>query len=413
MAFPDISKLFKTASPETETVTVKEIDSISEMQPGESYTSFGKKMCMISNGSTLTLRTILQRIYHFEKSRQLNDENLQIRRRNNILKDIEKKDVEMSDAQTQMKKIKQDVENLTDDISELKAQRIEAINKNGQLNKMARLKLILGCIILFILTAYLFVFYSSTFYSAFFKDFGSSDLTIGAAMFDAQTFPNALEAGLGELVFILSAPIIFMGLGFALHFFSVQKGISKYFKITAIVLVTFIFDCILAYAIAKKIYDVEIISSWGDNIPPFSIPLALSDNNVWAVIFCGFVVYIIWGIVFDMTMTAYEDMRSNKKEIGQIDCQINNKKQLFAEKQTEYSNLQGIIEKLSIERNSLTNSLASKAMFDPNIIKQSFSQFFQGWTTVLGALLLPDEESKKVYDQEVNSFINIPNKNPQ
>lgn len=402
----DLSKLFKVKNSKEAEVSIV-VDTITEMQEGESYTAFGKRMCMVTNGSTLTLRTILQRIYHYEKSRQLNDENIQNHRKTSIIKEIERKDIEITDAQTRKIACQQSINNLENEISELKETRLEATNKNGQLNKMARIKLILGCIILAILTIYLFVFYSSTFYSAFFKDFGSGDFSVGEAMFDAQTLTKAYNDGFGELIFILSAPIIFMGLGFALHFFSVQKGIAKYFKITAIVLVTFVFDCILAYAIAKKIYDVEAISSWTDS-EPFSLSMAITNHDVWAVIFCGFIVYIIWGIVFDMTISAYENLKSNKTEIGQIDCRITHKKQLLADAQSENTNLEGLIEKLNIERRGLNNAYNSKVSFDPNIIKRSFSEFFQGWSTVLGALLLPEEESKAVYEQEVNTFITIP-----
>ncbi|MDE6369109.1 MAG: hypothetical protein K2K94_07715, partial [Muribaculaceae bacterium] len=167
MAILDLTKIFTVSRPKAQVEV--EIEAIADMQKGESYTAFGKRMCMLTNGNVLTLRTILQRIYHYEKSRQLNDENLQHQRREAIIKEIEKKDVEISDAQTQKKACHKEIENFETEISELKEKRLEAINKNGQENKMAKLKLILGCIILVVLTIYLFVFYSSTFFSAFFK----------------------------------------------------------------------------------------------------------------------------------------------------------------------------------------------------------------------------------------------------
>lgn len=229
MAILDLTKIFTISRPKAQIEI--EVEAISDMQKGESYTAFGKRMCMLTNGNVLTLRTILQRIYHYEKSRQLNDENLQHQRREAIIKEIEKKDVEISDAQTQKKSCQKEVENFETEISELKQKRLEATNKNGQENKMAKLKLILGCIILVVLTVYLFVFYSSTFFSAFFKDFGTGDFSVGEAMFDSQTIPKAFEAGLGELIFILSAPIIFMGLGFALHFFQYRKALQNISKL--------------------------------------------------------------------------------------------------------------------------------------------------------------------------------------
>ena len=83
----DLTKLFSIRKPQKPTPTI-EIDATSELQVGENYTSFGKRMCMMANGSALTLRVILQRIYHYERGQQLKDENMQKQRRDNIIKEI-------------------------------------------------------------------------------------------------------------------------------------------------------------------------------------------------------------------------------------------------------------------------------------------------------------------------------------
>lgn len=374
------------------------------MQPNETYAAFGHRICLVTNGNVLTLRTILQRIYSQEKANQIKDENLQQQQKIQINKEINENDLEIENQQAHKRSLELEINNVQTSISELKQNLSEAKNKIGQENKMARLKLTLGCIIIAILTVYLFVFYGSTFYSAFFKNFGSTEISIGSAMFDANAFANALYAGFGELIFILSAPIIFMGLGFALHFFSIQKGFSKYLKIASIVIVTFIFDCILAYSIAKKIYEINAISHWGD-VEPFGLNIAILDNDFWAVIFCGFVVYIIWGIVFDMTMTAYEDLKMNKTEIEQIELKLDNQKQNLSILWEKYNIADSIINKLQIKKTDLNNQLSSKILYNPNLIRNAFTQFFQGWTTVLGALLMPVKDSEDVYNEEVKNLL--------
>src|SRR5690606_21834691 len=54
----------------------------------------------------------------------------------------------------------------------------------------------------------------------------------------------------------------------------------------------------------------------------FSPALALESVNFWGIIFAGFVVYIIWGLVFDFVMKEHENVdkikgfiRGKKKEI--------------------------------------------------------------------------------------------------
>ena len=78
-------------------------------------------------------------------------------------------------------------------------------------------------------------------------------------LFDGKALIKALKDGITELCFVLSAPIIFLGLGFSLHFFSLQKGITKWFKMAAIILVTLFFDCILAYKIGEQIHNIKVI----------------------------------------------------------------------------------------------------------------------------------------------------------
>lgn len=263
--------------------------------------------------------------------------------------------------------------------------------------------MILGCTILVPLTVYLFVFYSSTFYSAFFRDFAQGNIGLGTAMLDPQAIPAAFNDGIGELFFILAAPVIFLGLGFSLHFFTLQKNNMKYLKMAAIILVTFIFDCILAYLIGKKIHDVQLIYT---DLPPYTIGEAIGDPNIWAIIFCGFVVYIIWGIVFDMTMTAYNDYASNKTSIEKYEKQIEDEQGKIAQLKSEKT----AVNNKKIEQNSeiakLQQSLSTSIThYDMSEIKSTLAQFFEGWMSTMSAFN-PDhaETAKEIYNQNLNVF---------
>lgn len=124
-----------------------------------------------------------------------------------------------------------------------------------------------------------------------------------------------------------------------------QELWTKYLKTFSVLLITFIFDCILAYLIAKKIYDIEVMTKLGE-FPDFNIGMAVEDVNVWAVIFCGFIVYIIWGIVFDMSMTAYEDLRSNRKEILKIEESLRGKQNAISQEKQAIVNVKAELEQL-------------------------------------------------------------------
>lgn len=402
MTFPNISKIFSTSKPAVQS-TVAPPQSTDGRNKGESYLAYGKRACQFTNGSPLSLRTILQRIYHAEKSRQIADQQIQQQFKNDIIKKIGDIDVEVSRLEGDKISLEEKVTDAENDVNDLKTQKIEAINKNGELNKMAQLKMWIGVVILAILTLYLFIFYSSTFYSAFFKDF-NAEIKVGEAMFDPDALSHALGASFTQFLFIICAPIIFMGLGFALHFFSIQKGYFKYVKMGAILAVTFIFDCILAYAIAKHIYNIKNMTKLGD-FPPYSLSMAIEDENVWAVIFCGFIVYVIWGIVFDMTLTAYEDMKSNRKEIEKIQVAIDGLKEKIATLKDKINEISKTIKIRKIERSNLEAQLNQSTIFNPTLIDQAFSDFFTGWTAILGALQLPGNECAEVYNQERTTLL--------
>ena len=194
-------------------------------------------------------------------------------------------------------------------------------------------------------------------------------------MFDPQAIPNAFSHGIMSGLFLCTVPIIFLGLGFGLHYISEQQGIGKYIKSGALVLVTLMFDCILAVAIAKGLYQVWASNIWG-SAPPFTISMAASDLNVWAVIFCGFIVYMIWAVVFDLTMTAYGDIHSNESVIIKLKQQIEQERKNVDNTKNEILKNEGEIQQLIVEKitfyhkcHSSQSTPMSFSMFSPNFIK--------------------------------------------
>nr|BFF40777.1 hypothetical protein BACY1_25820 [Tenacibaculum mesophilum] len=95
-----------------------------------------------------------------------------------------------------------------------------------------------------------------------------------------------------------------MGLGYLIHMFQKHKNWLSYVKIGALFIITFIFDAILAYQIEMKIYDYNKTP----DSPEFDLSIAFSKVEFWGIIFAGFVVYIIWGLVFDFIMKEYENI---------------------------------------------------------------------------------------------------------
>lgn len=360
--------------------------SVSKINEQETYKSYGIRICGKVTAGKDCLAPFLQQIYNAERRKQAQDENLQQRKRGELQNKLNEIDGEINSEKSAIAKIDADRSIAETRIVELKEDLLNAQAKDGNVNKMAKTKMIIGLCILAILTVYLFIFYSSTFYTAFlFQPDNNPEISLGTAMFNSHALAESWNHGVGEFLFIMTAPVIFLGLGYALHFFMVQKSYTKWFKVLLLFGVTFAFDCILAYKIGEMIHNINIWSSLSA-MAPFSINSAIKDINSWAVVFCGFIVYVIWGIVFDMVMTAYEDLRSNRHEIKAIQEQIVNFRQNIADLNNKRSERVNNINNLQIKRDNISNRLSSNIFINEHQIQTCLSDFFAGWIGLMPAL---------------------------
>ncbi|MBS1572366.1 MAG: hypothetical protein JST62_08255, partial [Bacteroidetes bacterium] len=240
--------------------------------------------------------------------------------------------------------LKEKIENLKKDIIRIKENPEELLK-----DKLGKAGLIIGGLILSALTVYLFVFYSSASYSAFFKQFTTdSDLGMASSIFDPKAIEIAFRDGITELILILTIPFVFLGLGYLIHKFQEKKNIKNYLKIIGLIIVTFIFDFILAYEITEKIYNIKKEGSFQD-MPDYSVSLAFQAVNFWLIIFAGFVVYLIWGFVFDFVMESYDKLDTVKQAIKAKETEIKLYEEDIVKNQTTLDSLYKEIAALRLE----------------------------------------------------------------
>lgn len=376
-----INSLFKISGPAVpSTMEVATPQGIDAKQLAETYVQYGKRLCGKVTGSTAAFGSMLLKIYNAEKQRQIGDEQLQAQRKVEIQNKIAEAESNIVKEKERMAHIEGVVRSYEETKTALDEQYIEAKHQHGEVNKMARVKMFIGLLILIPLTVYLYSFYVDIILEA-----------LGGTM-------NRYTA--------YFAPVIFFGLGFALHFFAVQENRTKYLKIAAVFAATFIFDAILAYLIAEATY-VAWVNNQLSNQPPYSIPMAIEDPKVWAILFSGFVAYIIWGIVFDMTMTAYENVRSNKKGMEQVQHKIEDVKKKILENKEEALQIKGKITDWETRKQALMRSLSENVHIDLQIIHTALSDFQAGWISLMPALGLTSQqldETKAIYDETIKSM---------
>lgn len=273
----------------------------------------------------------------------------------------ENKEQQITQVEVNIRSVKDNIEELKFEINDL-PRNPEKYHINA--TKGASTKFWIGLIILLPLSLYLFTFYISTSYSAFFKPF-DTNATIITNVLDSKAYEKAWKNGTIEGAFITFIPFVFLGLGYLIHMFGEVKSVKNYIKIGALLLTTFVFDAILAYQIEEKIY--ELTKTYEAH--EFNIPIAFGKIQFWGIIFAGFVVYIIWGVVFDFIMKEHREkdkikheQQKRKKDIqihqdritdieiqkGKFVEELNDIKKLSAEAQGRIIALQRIIDAVII-----------------------------------------------------------------
>lgn len=398
MALKDIFTTPKTTKKEQNFQKNDTDDSIAVIS-GASYSARGTKDAGYCGGSSQALLPSFHAVY-MQLTRYIQqDDKKQSDRKIAIRQEISGLEAKKANTENHLKTEKDKLIHEENKIEKI-TKEIYDIKENPRIvsgDSFAKTSFWIGLMILLLLTVYLFVFYSSAAYSAFFKDFTPDDTKITQAIFDSQAIGKALADGITELIFILAIPAVFLGLGFLIHKFSEEKRFAKYFKISGLVVVTFIFDVIIAYAIVKEIYDIKVGGSFNE-MPEMNLEMAFKENHFWIIIFAGFVAYIIWGLVFSFTMKEYEKMdkvrfaiKNKEQKLAEYKTDCKQIRDKLVNLQSETNNTQGEVDKLKIQ-------LESYVLYF-NDVREGINNYFTGWVGYLKST-----SSSQVHIQECDQI---------
>lgn len=365
----------------------------------ETYQQWGHRMAGRCDADVTSIDPHLQIVYSTIKKEQEGNAKLQEKLQRDISEKIAIKEVELEKEKTNLEqsqsasqKLKSKIEDITDKINQLKGQ-------TKRKNSEAKVNLIIGTVILIPLTFYLFLFYSSTAYSAFFKEIDYTQ-GIGSHIFDSQALLLSWQQSWTAGLFVLLITFIFMALGYILHQFQQQSGFVKYIKVVLIIIITFVFDTLLAFAIAKNMYDAESLTILTER-PSYSMSMAIVDMHFWVVIFCGFIAYIIWGLLFDLVMGSYNKLDLNKVERQGLEKQYD---KLVKQGEAETKKQVAISNSIhAIEGNiaALKTKLSSVVIYDINALLLELNHFFSGWLHYMHAASKTTkdiEEAKSIFE---------------
>nr|WP_321237554.1 hypothetical protein [uncultured Psychroserpens sp.] len=313
------------------------------------------------------------------------------------------KDEELNRLEKKVDDIDVEIDNLSQDC------RIVRTNPEDYLldvDKKASAKFWIGISFLLPLAAYVFVFYISTSFSAFFREFDPG-ISLFQGMFDPQALSKAYEAGWLELVFILFIPFIFFALGYLIHMFQEKRGLINKLKIAALFIITFLFDAILAYLIDEKLYNLN--KTFESEV--FNISTAFQSVSFWLIIFAGFVSYIVWGLVFDFVMKEHADRDKIKAFIRSKKEAILGKEKKLIKLKGQITHVEDEISKIKVRITELQNIIDGLILPVMNY-KALSTEYLQGWQHFISSKLRMGSDEKDalllecrgVYDKHIKTL---------
>lgn len=377
---------------------------------GETYKDYGFRLAGLSQGSNSVLPSCLQSVCLGIKQKQAEDTCLQQQLQQKLEGEKTQLEVEQENKKNELTACQQKQSDINGEIAETKSRITQLDDSKYNRNRDAWITFIITAVILVPFTVYFFIFYSSVAYSAFFDQFDFNDMTgstLAKAIFNPHAIPNALNDGIGELLFILFMPIIFLAFGFVLNRWERENGFLKYLKIPSLIFVAFSFDALLAFSITKKLYNLAAMTELGD-VPPYTRSMAATDADFWVVICLGFVSYLIWGFVFGYFIKSWESLdlsvvqkRALEENLGKLTQDLNAEKQKEVELKSLINDLGAKITQISTRMNG------GVVRYDIDQLKLELNNFFAGWQTYLSVLDRSNgekEEAQEILNKMVNSL---------
>ncbi|MCQ2374650.1 MAG: hypothetical protein MJ069_01940 [Salinivirgaceae bacterium] len=379
------------------------VDSEDVRMEGETYKTWGFRLAGKAGGNNSVLSSALNVVEQNNRKEQIENQQQQEKSKQEIEAKLDalilkKKKLEdqknglQNAIEDSLEKITSFKDAYTDKVTDYEKKKQEIKNGATGTNRTSKLTLIISCFLLLALAIYLFTFYSSAVYSAFFKEFKFDDMGFGSTILDSQALSKAWHQGSQSGLFCSLLPFVFVALGFVVSQFENQDGWKSVVKTIIMYAITFVFDAILAYEISKKIYDMEMLTQLGD-FPPYSIRMAFENIGFWSIIFLGFIVYLIFGFVFGFAMKTYDDLTDRKGQLRMIDKDIQKEQEKLNRKIASENNK---ISKMKLQVNQLSNNLLvveqniaqqerliNGNLIDFNALLKALNEFFMGWMSYL------------------------------
>ena len=243
-------------------------------------------------------------------------------------------------------------------------------------------KTILTTAFTIILGVALVLFYSSLINNAIFADFSqrinnmsTSDLSIFNSIIDTNLL---FTLNAGTIISYLFATL-FIAIGMLLHFeHQKQRWINRLIY-TGLIAFALGAEILFAYIIENNIYELKMMTGLVDEKPGFWGMII--SKEVLTVLSLGFVAYLVWSLLFEVSIKEWE--KRNPKKMAYIKIKgltlfINRKKNELGQLRKNIQQLENDIQILEDKITNLKLRL-EHVFFDENEAENRLNDFFNGW----------------------------------
>ncbi len=364
-----------------------------------SYFHFGKLAAKTTNSNSQLLDSSLDNIYdRFLNDQQLTGEGIK-NRISKLRAEVTQKKNQKIQTNSEILSQEQFKEDREKRIEELEIEKIKI--KDGEAPSVDYVPFIIGAFITILLTLYLFVFYSSSGYSAF---YGVKQGSLG--FINPNVFADAKTKGGGVIALIILFPVIFLGLGFLIHD-SLEK--KKYGFITLLLVFTLIVDAIIGYKISQGIHTNEFNAGLTNEQWKFN--MIYNDMNFYLVLALGFVVYVIWGYLLHYALNKNKELQPDKA----LELRVENLNRKISEQRQALTEIVSKINSLKAQVETLENEISDKEKdiigyengvipVNTSMLKASIGDFMSGWFAYT-TMMYPKNANKR--NQEATEKQNV------
>lgn len=348
------------------------------------YNQLGFRSAQKSQSNPEAVEGYLEIVYDkFLEDQKLDEQG--IRDRISKLKaDVHQERARKQDLIADINANKRNKEDKEKEIEELELEKIDIRNGDGETGNTT--PFVIGAFITLLLTLYLFVFYSSSGYSAF---YGIKPGSLG--FINPNVFADATNKGGGVIALIILFPVIFLGLGFLIHDslernkkLASEKRPKRYGLILTLLVITLIADSFIGYKISEGVHANEFNAGRTNELWKFN--MISSDINFYLILILGFVVYVIWGFLLHYVL-SHPYLKTESEKIKLMIESLNNK---ISEKRKELSDIIAKIHKLDSDIITIDDKVEGKqkdiigyenGVIPVNIssLKGSVGEFMGGW----------------------------------